>query len=133
MNFIDWNNEWAAVYNKGYKQGEDLNESPIAGMSLEVFNQIIMEEFERIEYEQQVEVEKQNCLPEEHISKIQKMKMGKSSKDCYICQSDFVKGVIIMKLPCKHIFHEGCIVPWFQKQHFCPNCRFDIREYFQNK
>lgn len=38
MNFIDWNNEWAAVYNKGYKQGEDLSESPIAGMSLEVFN-----------------------------------------------------------------------------------------------
>ncbi|KAJ8452357.1 hypothetical protein Cgig2_006162 [Carnegiea gigantea] len=31
-----------------------------------------------------------------------------------------------MKLPCKHVFHEGCIHGWFRKSHFCPLCRSNV-------
>lgn len=50
MDFIDWNNEWAAVYNNGYRHDgtQDsiilylLKECPIQGMSLETFNKLIV-------------------------------------------------------------------------------------------
>ena len=31
-------------------------------------------------------------------------------------------------LPCKHHFHVDCILPWFEKNHICPTCRFDLNE-----
>lgn len=39
-------------------------------------------------------------------------------------------GEKIRKLPCKHIFHDTCIMPWLDKNITCPNCRFNLMEYF---
>ncbi|XP_004298916.1 PREDICTED: probable E3 ubiquitin-protein ligase HIP1 [Fragaria vesca subsp. vesca] len=30
---------------------------------------------------------------------------------------------IIARLPCSHIYHEGCIVLWLETNHICPLCR----------
>ncbi|OBZ68704.1 hypothetical protein A0H81_11248 [Grifola frondosa] len=34
----------------------------------------------------------------------------------------------IVVLPCSHVFHASCLLPWFSKPHrtTCPSCRFDI-------
>ncbi|KAG1860192.1 hypothetical protein DFJ58DRAFT_779917 [Suillus subalutaceus] len=34
----------------------------------------------------------------------------------------------IISLPCAHVFHESCLLPWFTraKQATCPTCRFNI-------
>ncbi|KAG2146804.1 hypothetical protein DEU56DRAFT_786516 [Suillus clintonianus] len=34
----------------------------------------------------------------------------------------------IVSLPCAHVFHESCLLPWFTraKQATCPTCRFNI-------
>jgi hypothetical protein len=47
------------------------------------------------------------------IESIKKMKVGKTAKECSICIKTFVQGEVIRLLNCKHIFHDGCIVPWF--------------------
>jgi len=39
-------------------------------------------------------------------------------------------GEKIRKLPCKHIFHDSCILPWLDSHITCPNCRFNLLEYF---
>jgi hypothetical protein len=69
-------------------------------------------------------------LPKEMIDKVKRMKMGKSGQDCSVCSDGFRKGEKIRKLPCKHIFHDKCIMPWLEKNSTCPNCRFNLLEFF---
>lgn len=84
-------------------------------------------------------------LPKEMIEKVKRMKMGKSGQDCSVCSEGFRKGKSplktaffpnnflgekIRKLPCKHIFHDKCIMPWLEKNSTCPNCRFNLLEFF---
>ena len=44
-------------------------------------------------------------------------------KRCAICLEDFERGQEVMVTPCKHMFHEGCIVPWANSSGKCPVCR----------
>ncbi|KIJ56706.1 hypothetical protein M422DRAFT_40301 [Sphaerobolus stellatus SS14] len=34
--------------------------------------------------------------------------------------------VDIVSLPCAHVFHGACLIPWFSRKTSCPTCRFDI-------
>lgn len=40
----------------------------------------------------------------------------------------FSEAVKIISLPCAHVFHASCLLPWFTraKQATCPTCRFNI-------
>ena len=71
-----------------------------------------------------------NRLEEKYVKRLQKMKMGESSKSCAICLRRFEAGQIIYRLPCKHILHKDCLDPWFLKQSTCPLCRLDLKQHF---
>ena len=55
---------------------------------------------------------------------------------CIICREDMLQTegtdenpqlvAPCKKLPCAHIFHEGCLRSWFQRQQTCPTCRRDV-------
>ena len=61
------------------------------------------------------------------------MKVGKTKKECTVCLEGFEKGSVIRVVPkCKHVFHEGCIIPWFEKIPKCPNCRFNVKEFLES-
>lgn len=62
------------------------------------------------------------------LSQHQKKKIGKTDKECSICLKNFTKGEVIRLLKCKHLFHDECIVPWFESRSCCPNCRADVKE-----
>ncbi|PSR71067.1 hypothetical protein PHLCEN_2v13036 [Hermanssonia centrifuga] len=53
-------------------------------------------------------------------------------KDCAVCKEQFKLGTedpdeqIIVTLPCKHPFHESCIMPWLKSSGTCPVCRFQL-------
>ncbi|TKY66744.1 E3 ubiquitin-protein ligase RNF38/44 [Spatholobus suberectus] len=49
-------------------------------------------------------------------------------KRCAICLEDFESNEEVMLTPCKHMFHEDCIVPWLTSKGQCPVCRFVICE-----
>lgn len=42
---------------------------------------------------------------------------------CAICLEDFDTRQEVMVTPCKHMFHEDCIMPWVSSNNRCPVCR----------
>lgn len=55
---------------------------------------------------------------------------------CCVCLKEFVLNETV-KMPCKHLFHENCIVPWLKLNNACPLCREEVptddMEYEKNK
>ncbi|KAF6158330.1 hypothetical protein GIB67_022410 [Kingdonia uniflora] len=49
-------------------------------------------------------------------------------KSCTICLEDFVPKEEVVLTPCKHMFHEYCIVRWVKSHAQCPVCRSTIGE-----
>ena len=38
-----------------------------------------------------------------------------SSPECAVCENDLTKDDMIVCLPCKHLFHPNCIIPWIKQ------------------
>lgn len=51
-------------------------------------------------------------------------------KDCAVCKEQFQLATedpeeqVIVTLPCKHPFHQPCILPWLRSSGTCPVCRW---------
>ncbi|KAK9689602.1 hypothetical protein RND81_09G070800 [Saponaria officinalis] len=52
--------------------------------------------------------------------------MLESNPSCAICTDDFLVDEQIRKMPCCHLYHSGCILPWIRIHNTCPVCRFRI-------
>ncbi|WCJ27883.1 RING/U-box superfamily protein [Euphorbia peplus] len=56
---------------------------------------------------------------------------------CAICKDVLLFGTEAMKLPCLHLYHPLCILPWLRTRNSCPLCRFELptddRDYEERK
>ena len=64
---------------------------------------------------------KKYILSEEKLNKLG------CENTCSVCKEDFVIGSKMMDLPCKHYFHEECLMPWLNQHDSCPICRFELK------
>ncbi|KAK7355687.1 hypothetical protein VNO80_14947 [Phaseolus coccineus] len=46
--------------------------------------------------------------------------------ECVICREEMRIGRDVCELPCQHLFHWMCILPWLGKRNTCPCCRFRL-------
>ena len=51
-----------------------------------------------------------------------------SQPSCPICSEDFTVSSEETKLPCGHLFHRPCVLPWLQQKQNCPICRSQLSD-----
>ncbi|XP_044498020.1 uncharacterized protein LOC123220077 [Mangifera indica] len=75
-----------------------------------------------------------NSLPcvtinEEHVKH--------SDLACAICKDVLTIGTKVNQLPCLHLYHQPCILPWLNARNSCPLCRYELptddKEYEEGK
>ncbi|PQQ19850.1 E3 ubiquitin-protein ligase RLIM [Prunus yedoensis var. nudiflora] len=45
---------------------------------------------------------------------------------CAVCKDPFLHSVDAKQLPCNHLYHPHCILPWLSSHSSCPLCRFQL-------
>lgn len=48
------------------------------------------------------------------------------SMACAICKDSFTVGTVVNQLPCFHLYHPSCILPWLSTRNTCPLCRCEM-------
>ncbi|XP_067086686.1 E3 ubiquitin-protein ligase RNF126-like [Osmerus mordax] len=56
-------------------------------------------------------------ITEEHVG---------SGLECPVCKEDYSTGETVRQLPCNHLFHNDCIIPWLEQHDTCPVCRMSL-------
>ncbi|EPS72590.1 hypothetical protein M569_02175, partial [Genlisea aurea] len=52
--------------------------------------------------------------------------LDSDSTPCAVCKDAFVIGDKAKQMPCTHIYHTDCILPWLNLRNTCPSCRFQL-------
>ena len=69
-----------------------------------------------------------NGLNDDQIKKLKRdyFDQKKYNDLCIICQNNFKDKEKVLVIPCKHCFHEDCIVPWLKNKKQCPFCKSEV-------
>lgn len=69
-------------------------------------------------------------LPRKQIDEIPTTTISQSQVDCKlqcsVCWEDFKLSEPVRQLPCQHVYHAPCIIPWLELHGTCPICRQNL-------
>lgn len=68
--------------------------------------------------------------PRSAIDALPKIKISQNhlnrDSHCPVCKDKFELGSEGRIMPCEHMYHSDCIVPWLVQHNSCPVCRFEL-------
>ena len=85
----------------------------------------IRRERERLQLERRLRLLEMKLL----IKKFGSIKSENKQSSCCICFEEFDEQVSVRETPCKHLFHDKCIIKWIKlkiEQPECPYCRTSL-------
>jgi len=66
----------------------------------------------------------------EYVDKLPETIIGpkevSENAECSVCKDRFTNGESVLKLPCLHLYHRACILPWLKDHNTCPTCRYEL-------
>ena len=67
-------------------------------------------------------------LSQSTIDNLERVEWDKEcrTEECPVCQEEYAEKVLMIKLPCKHLFHPDCIIGWLKINGTCPVCRYSL-------
>lgn len=54
------------------------------------------------------------------------IRSSKAELKCPVCLLEFEEEETVIEMPCHHLFHSNCILPWLSKTNSCPLCRHEL-------
>ena len=52
---------------------------------------------------------------------------GTDGAQCSVCLENFeAEDAKVVKMPCIHVFHQECLMPWLEQHNSCPSCRHEL-------
>lgn len=61
-----------------------------------------------------------------HDVTITEAHVASNAQDCAVCKDSFKVGESAKELPCEHMFHPDCVLPWLKEHCTCPVCRYEL-------
>ncbi|KAF8648829.1 hypothetical protein HU200_064529 [Digitaria exilis] len=61
--------------------------------------------------------------PAASIDAVPTVEVSEPGEVCAICKEDLPLASAARRLPCGHLYHSSCIVPWLEVHNSCPVCR----------
>lgn len=62
----------------------------------------------------------------EAVEAMPTVEVSGDAASCAVCLEDYTAGERTREMPCKHMFHAKCILPWLEMHSSCPVCRFQL-------
>lgn len=47
--------------------------------------------------------------------------------ECSVCHEELSSTQQVLELPCGHLYHQRCLLPWIAQSGSCPNCRMALK------
>ncbi|KAI7745621.1 hypothetical protein M8C21_033467, partial [Ambrosia artemisiifolia] len=60
------------------------------------------------------------------VKNLERVVVDESGSVCVICKDNLCDGSVVNRLPCGHMYHPSCIVPWLNARNTCPLCRYEL-------
>ncbi|KAE8729561.1 E3 ubiquitin-protein ligase RING1 [Hibiscus syriacus] len=57
---------------------------------------------------------------------IEKNNLNSEFNQCAVCMDEFEEGTDAKQMPCNHLYHKDCILPWLEMHNTCPVCRHEL-------
>ncbi|KAE8732837.1 E3 ubiquitin-protein ligase RING1-like [Hibiscus syriacus] len=58
--------------------------------------------------------------------KIEKNDINSEFNQCAVCMDEFEEGTDAKQMPCNHLYHKDCILPWLEMHNSFPVCRHEL-------